>query len=228
MQVVTAVLFLAIFRRHRRDAPDAIRPRPRARRPARASSAPGAYLSYFTGLQIGPIAVVSGMVAAFGGLTVVLSVVLRGEIVEPAPGGRGDDRDGRRAADRRRVRRRLRATRFAGPGVIFAVVALVLFALMAITTDIALETMGWIQILLVARVVNAVDRDLAVVVLAPTRGSALGQRRRRTARSGSTDGSSARSSSPASSTSSGSSRSRSASRPRRPGWSAWPRRSARR
>ncbi len=34
----------------------------------------GAYLSYFTGLQFGPIAVVSGMVAAFGGLTVVLSV----------------------------------------------------------------------------------------------------------------------------------------------------------
>src|SRR5580765_5493352 len=39
----------------------------------------GAYLSYFTGLQYGPIAVVSGMVSAFGGLTVVLSVVFRGE-----------------------------------------------------------------------------------------------------------------------------------------------------
>ena len=33
-----------------------------------------------------------------------------------------------------------RATRFAGPGVVFAIVALVLFALMTITTDIALET----------------------------------------------------------------------------------------
>ena len=38
----------------------------------------GAYLGYFTGLQFGPIAVVSGMVAAFGGLTVVLSVLFRG------------------------------------------------------------------------------------------------------------------------------------------------------
>ena len=39
----------------------------------------GAYLSYFTGLQFGPIAVVSGMVAAYGGLTVVLAVIVRGE-----------------------------------------------------------------------------------------------------------------------------------------------------
>ena len=39
----------------------------------------GAYLAYFTGLRVGPIAVVSGVVAAYGGLTVVLSVVLRGE-----------------------------------------------------------------------------------------------------------------------------------------------------
>src|SRR6185295_13823741 len=39
----------------------------------------GAYLMYFTGLRIGPIAVVSGVVAAYGGLTVVLAVLLRGE-----------------------------------------------------------------------------------------------------------------------------------------------------
>src|SRR5688572_6131147 len=43
----------------------------------------GAYLSYFTGLRIGPIAVVSGMVAAYGGLTVVLAVVIRGEALTP-------------------------------------------------------------------------------------------------------------------------------------------------
>src|SRR3954470_9496963 len=39
----------------------------------------GAYLSYFTGLRIGPIAVVSGVIGAYGGLTVVLAVVVRGE-----------------------------------------------------------------------------------------------------------------------------------------------------
>ena len=43
----------------------------------------GAYLSYFTGLRIGPIAVVSGVVAAYGGLTVILAVVIRGETLTP-------------------------------------------------------------------------------------------------------------------------------------------------
>lgn len=126
----------------------------------------GAYLAYFTGLRIGPISVVSGMVAAYGGLTVVLSVVLRGESLTPLQAlgatiatigvimtgiafGGG-----------------LRATRFAGPGVVFAVVALVLFALMAITMDIALESADWIQVLLVSRLVIAFVSILAIIAIA--------------------------------------------------------------
>jgi drug/metabolite transporter (DMT)-like permease len=126
----------------------------------------GAYFAYFTGLRIGPISVVSGMVAAYGGLTVVLSVALRGEtlttlqalgatiatigvIMTGVAFGGG-----------------LRGTRFAGPGVIFAVVALVLFALMAITMDIALESADWIQVLLVSRLVIAFVSILAIVAIA--------------------------------------------------------------
>ena len=56
------------------------------------------------------------MVAAYGGLTVVLAVVIRGETLTPAPGRRRDDRDRRRDPHRRRLRRRLRGARFAGPG----------------------------------------------------------------------------------------------------------------
>lgn len=126
----------------------------------------GAYLAYFTGLQIGPIAVVSGMVAAYGGLTVVLAVVIRGETLTTiqAAGAAiatigviltGVAFDGG-----------WRATRLAGSGVIFAVVALVLFSLMAITTDVALETAGWLQVILVARAVTAVITVAAVVGLA--------------------------------------------------------------
>jgi drug/metabolite transporter (DMT)-like permease len=59
----------------------------------------------------------------------------------------------------------LRATRFAGPGVVFAVVALVLFALMAITMDIALETAEWLQVLLVSRLVIAVVSILAIAAI---------------------------------------------------------------
>jgi len=126
----------------------------------------GAYLAYFTGLQIGPIAVVSGMVAAYGGLTVVLAVIIRGETLTAlqAAGAAiatigviltGVAFDGG-----------WRATRLAGPGVIFAVVALVLFSLMAITTDIALETAGWLQVLLVSRLVTSVISVVAVAVIA--------------------------------------------------------------
>jgi drug/metabolite transporter (DMT)-like permease len=125
----------------------------------------GAYLGYFTGLQFGPIAVVSGMVAAFGGLTVVLSVLFRGESLTllQAAGATiatagvlltGFAFDGG-----------LRSVRFAGPGVVFAVIALVLFSLMAITTDIALETMTWLQVYSIARGVNAAIGLVTIVVL---------------------------------------------------------------
>ncbi len=126
----------------------------------------GAYLAYFNGLRVGPISVVSGMVAAYGGLTVVLSVVFRGETLTPLQAlgatiatigviltgvafGGG-----------------LRATRFAGPGVVFAVIALVLFALMAITMDVALESADWIQVLLVSRLVIVAASIAAIVALA--------------------------------------------------------------
>jgi drug/metabolite transporter (DMT)-like permease len=127
-----------------------------------------AYLSYFTGLAIGPISVVSGMVAAYGGLTVILSVAFRGETLTAIQalgavlatvgviltgvaftGG-------------------LRAIRFAGPGVIFAVIALVLFALMTIVSDIAFDRAGWLQVLLTARIANTIV-SIAIIGLLSSR-----------------------------------------------------------
>ena len=124
----------------------------------------GAYLSYFTGLRIGPISVVSGMVAAYGGLTVVLAVLFRGESLTPlqalgattATAGvilTGVAFDGG-----------LRGMRFAGPGVVFAVVALILFAVMTIGSDIVLERAGWVQVLLVSRSANVITSVLVLVV----------------------------------------------------------------
>jgi drug/metabolite transporter (DMT)-like permease len=132
----------------------------------------GAYFAYFTGLQIGPISVVSGMVAAYGGLTVVLAVVFRGETLTAtqALGAAlatfgviltGVAFDGG-----------WRATRLAGPGVIFAVAALILFSLMAITTDVALEHTGWLQVLTLSRLVTVVIAVIAVI------GMAIANRRR--------------------------------------------------
>jgi drug/metabolite transporter (DMT)-like permease len=124
----------------------------------------GAYLAYFTGLRIGPISVVSGMVAAYGGLTVVLAVLFRGEslttlqalgatvatvgvILTGVAFGGG-----------------LHGIKFAGPGVVFAIVALVLFAVMTIGTDIVIERTGWLEVLLVSRSANVVISVLVLIV----------------------------------------------------------------
>ena len=126
----------------------------------------GAYFAYFTGLRIGPISVVSGMVAAYGGLTVVLSVVLRGESLTPLQALGATVATVGVILTGVAFGGGLRATRFAGPGVIFAVVALVLFALMAITMDVALDSAEWIQVLLVSRLVIALVSIIAIVALA--------------------------------------------------------------
>ena len=103
----------------------------------------------------------SGVVAAYGGLTVILAVIIRGETLTTvqAVGATlatvgviltGITFDG------------LRGTKFASPGVIFAVVALVLFATMSIGSDIVIDYAGWLQVLLVSRTTNAV---VTVVIL---------------------------------------------------------------
>src|SRR3954451_1333710 len=174
MQSVTAVLFLAIFVATGATVPT--EPASLALAVLLGLIGAGAYLSYFTGLQFGPIAVVSGMVSAFGGLTVVLSVVIRGESLSLLQAFGAAVATVGVLLTALAFDGGLRATRFAGPGVVFAVVALVLFSLMAITTDIALETMSWIQIYTIARVVNASIGTVAVIVLSRRAASALGQR----------------------------------------------------
>ena len=116
------------------------------------------------------------MVAAFGGLTVVLSVVFRGETLTllQAVGAAVATVGVLLTGDR--LRRRDAGDAVRRPGVVFALVALVLFALMAITTDIALETMTWLQPYAIARGVNAAIVIAAVVVLAADRRRAIGQR----------------------------------------------------
>ena len=174
MQSVTAVLFLVIFVATGATMPTD--PTSIALAVLLGLIGAGAYLSYFTGLQFGPIAVVSGMVSAFGGLTVVLSVALRGESLSPLQAFGAAVATVGVLLTALAFDGGLRATRFAGPGVVFALVALVLFALMAITTDVALDTMSWIQIYTIARVVNASIGIVAVLILARRAGSALGHR----------------------------------------------------
>jgi drug/metabolite transporter (DMT)-like permease len=122
----------------------------------------GAYLAYFTGLRIGPIAVVSGVVAAYGGLTVILAVVIRGETLTTVQAIGAALATIGVILTGVHFQGSLRGTRFSSPGVIFAVVALILFATMSIASDIVIDYAGWLQVLLVSRTTNAI---LTVLIL---------------------------------------------------------------
>lgn len=112
----------------------------------------GAYLSFFTALRIGPLSVVSPITAAYGGLTVILAVIIRGESLTlgQAAGAAlatigvvlaGLVFDGG-----------LRSARVVGRGVGFAMIALVLFAVMTVGSAEAIDIAGWLPLILLARV----------------------------------------------------------------------------
>ncbi len=116
----------------------------------------GAYLSFFTALRIGPLSVVSPITAAYGGLTVVLAVIIRGESLSlgQAAGAAlatagvvlaGLVFDGG-----------LRSARIVGRGVAFAMVALVLFAVMTIGSAEAIHVAGWLPLILLARLTQVI------------------------------------------------------------------------
>lgn len=129
----------------------------------------GAYLAYFTGLRIGPISVVSGMVAAYGGLTVVLAVLIRGETLNLLQAGGATLATAGVILTGVAFDGGLRGTRLAGPGVAFAIVALVLFSVMTIGLAAAVESTPWLAVITVSRIVNAIASVLAVVAVTAIR-----------------------------------------------------------
>jgi drug/metabolite transporter (DMT)-like permease len=117
--------------------------------------ASGAYISFFTALRIGPVSVVSPVVAAYGGLTVVLAVIFRGETlttlqaVGAAVGTIGVILTGLIFDGG------WRGTRIVGRGVVLALIALVCFAVLTIALAGPIRSSGWLPVLLSARVANA-------------------------------------------------------------------------
>jgi drug/metabolite transporter (DMT)-like permease len=137
--------------------------------------AAGAYLSFFTALRIGPLAVVSPVVAAYGGLTVVLSVVLRGESLT------GVQAVGAALATLGVILTGIvfeggwRRTRVVGHGVLFSIVAMLLFAVLTVGMATPIDAAGWLPVLAVSRIANATTiwTILAIVTLAKPRGAAV-------------------------------------------------------
>jgi drug/metabolite transporter (DMT)-like permease len=138
--------------------------------------AAGAYLSFFTALRIGPLAVVSPVVAAYGGLTVVGSVLVRGESLTAfqAFGAAlatvgvvltGVVFDGG-----------WRGTRIVGRGVVFSLIAMLLFTVLTVGLATPIRAEGWLPVVLASRLANAgtIWVVLGVVVLfRPRRGALL-------------------------------------------------------
>jgi drug/metabolite transporter (DMT)-like permease len=127
--------------------------------------AAGAYLSFFTALRIGPLSVVSPVVSAYGGLTVVLAVLVRGESLSPLQAL------GALLATAGVILTGLiskggwRSTTVAGKGVGFAIVALVCFAVLTIGLAGPIRSAGWLPVLLTARVSNAATVLVVVAVI---------------------------------------------------------------
>ncbi len=126
-----------------------------------------AYLSFFTALRIGPLSVVSPITAAYGGLTVVLAVVVRGESLT------GIQALGAAVATIGVVLAGLifddglRSARFVGKGVLFAFGALVGFALMTIGSAGPIGEVGWLPVMVVSRAVNVVS-SVSLLLIATT------------------------------------------------------------
>jgi uncharacterized membrane protein len=135
--------------------------------------AAGAYLSFFTALRIGPLAVVSPVVAAYGGLTVVLSVLIRGETMTGLQGL------GAALATLGVILTGIvfdggwRGTRIVGRGVLFSLLAMLLFSILTAGLATPIRIAGWLPVLLVSRLANAATilAVLIVVTVARPRGS---------------------------------------------------------
>ncbi len=114
-----------------------------------------AYLAFFTALRHGPISVVSPVVSMYGGLTVVLSLLFLGESLAPVQA------IGVIIATTGVVLTAIvfdggwRGARPVGPGVAYALAALVAFAVVTVALSGPIRSAGWLPVLLLSRAANA-------------------------------------------------------------------------
>jgi uncharacterized membrane protein len=138
--------------------------------------AAGAYLSFFTALRIGPLAVVSPVVAAYGGLTVVGSVLIRDESLTTVQAL------GALLATVGVVLTGVvfeggwRGTRIVGAGVGFSLIAMLLFTILTVGLATPIRAEGWLPVVLASRLANAATVWIAfgvVRLLRPSGGGML-------------------------------------------------------
>jgi transporter family protein len=123
-----------------------------------------AYLAFFTALRHGPISVVSPVVSTYGGLTVVLSILLLGEALAPGQILGVAMATGGVILASVSFSGGLRGARPVGQGVAYAIVALVAFATLTVIMSGPIRAVGWLPVLLLARGANVATIWLIVGV----------------------------------------------------------------
>jgi drug/metabolite transporter (DMT)-like permease len=137
--------------------------------------AAAAYLAYFTALHLGPLSIVSPVVVAYGGLTVALAVVIRGEILS------GQQASGVLLVTAGVALAGLvldagsggRRPRLASLGVAAAVAALIGFAILTVALADPIRSHGWLPVLLGSRLGNSLAALVLLVVALGTRARRL-------------------------------------------------------
>jgi drug/metabolite transporter (DMT)-like permease len=113
-----------------------------------------AYLAFFTALRHGPITVVSPVVSLYGGLTVVLSIQLLGEQLAPLQAVGVVVATSGVVLAAVAFDQGIRSARPVGPGVAYALIALVAFAAVTILLSGPIRAAGWLPIMLLSRIAN--------------------------------------------------------------------------
>ncbi|HEY8439388.1 MAG TPA: DMT family transporter [Candidatus Limnocylindrales bacterium] len=131
--------------------------------------ASGAYLSFFTALRIGPVSVVSPVVAAYGGVTVILAVLLRGESLAPLQAVGAALATAGVVLTGLVSDRGWRGTRLVGRGVVLALFAMACFAVLTIGLSGPIRSAGWLPVLLASRIANASTVWLVLLGVTSTR-----------------------------------------------------------
>lgn len=133
-----------------------------------------AYLAFYAALRIGPISVVSPVVAAYGGLTVVLAVVFRGESLAPMQAIGAAVATFGIVLTGLVIGGSLRETRIAGPGVAVALVTMLLFAVLTVALAGPIKANGWLPVMLGSRMSNTAVGVLLLVLALSRRDGPLG------------------------------------------------------
>jgi drug/metabolite transporter (DMT)-like permease len=116
-----------------------------------------AYLAYFTALRLGPVSIVSPVIMAYGGGTVVLAVVLRGEVLTQQQAlGAVLATGGVVLAGLTFEAGTLRGVRLVGPGVVAAIITLIGFSVLTLLLATPIRDHGWLPVVIGSRAGNNV------------------------------------------------------------------------